>query len=58
MSGTADSHSDTAILLLNLGGPVTLAHVEPCLYALDEDYLEAVAAPIREAIARPTCDWH
>lgn len=30
-------HRDTAILLLNLGGPVTLAHVEPFLYALFSD---------------------
>ncbi len=30
-------HADTAILLLNLGGPVTLAHVEPFLYALFAD---------------------
>jgi ferrochelatase len=30
-------HNDTAILLLNLGGPVTLQHVEPFLYALFSD---------------------
>ncbi|MBI3132593.1 MAG: ferrochelatase [Acidobacteria bacterium] len=30
-------HRDTAILLLNLGGPVTLKHVEPFLYALFSD---------------------
>lgn len=31
------THADTAILLLNLGGPVTLKHVEPFLYALFAD---------------------
>jgi ferrochelatase len=31
------AHADTAILLLNLGGPVTLKHVEPFLYALFAD---------------------
>ena len=30
-------HRDTAILLLNLGGPVTLAHVESFLYTLFAD---------------------
>jgi ferrochelatase len=30
-------HRDTAILLLNLGGPVTLAHVEPFLFHLFSD---------------------
>jgi ferrochelatase len=30
-------HRDTAILLLNLGGPVTLKHVEPFLLALFRD---------------------
>jgi len=31
------AHADTAVLLLNLGGPVTLKHVEPFLYALFAD---------------------
>ncbi len=33
----AGAHADTAILLLNLGGPVKLQHVEPFLYALFAD---------------------
>lgn len=37
MTGDLDKHPDTAVLLLNLGGPVTLAHVEPFLYALFAD---------------------
>lgn len=32
-----NTHADTAVLLLNLGGPVTLKHVEPFLYALFAD---------------------
>jgi ferrochelatase len=35
--GRNGAHAETAVLLLNLGGPVKLQHVEPFLYALFAD---------------------
>lgn len=48
-------HADTAILLLNLGGPVTLAHVEPFLFHLFSDR-DLITLP-GPAWFQPTYAW-
>ena len=42
----------TAVLLLNLGGPRSLAEVEPYLYELFLDVLPAGLGPLRKVLAR------